>query len=67
MPLPFALPSQDAITKIMQAAEALETARYTEFWSTVNGSAAVFDAVPNWRKEIRTSEWQWLFHVHNRR
>lgn len=43
---------QPAILTVKSAAEALDTARYPDFWKTVN-SQAVFDSIPNWRREIR--------------
>lgn len=59
-PLPIVsplLPStlQETILTIKDAAEALETARYANFWSILNSRGPVFTAIPQWKEEIRKS------------
>jgi hypothetical protein len=42
---------------IKDAAEALETARYANFWSILNSRGPVFAAIPTWKDDIRKSKW----------
>jgi hypothetical protein len=51
---------QPTIQNVKKAAVALDTARYSEFWSIVKDTAA-FETIPNWHNEIRKCESQAAF------
>ncbi|TFJ87822.1 hypothetical protein NSK_001169 [Nannochloropsis salina CCMP1776] len=51
--LPEKLQTDENVLTIKDAAEALETARYADFWSILNSRAAVFLAIPEWKDDIR--------------
>jgi len=48
--------SQETVLTIKDAAEALETARYVNFWSMLNSRGPVFAAIPTWKDDIRKSK-----------
>lgn len=48
--------SQETVLTIKDAAEALETARYANFWSILNSRGPVFAAIPTWKDDIRKSK-----------
>lgn len=51
--LPEKLQTDETVLTIKDAAEALETARYANFWSILNSRGPVFAAIPTWKDDIR--------------
>eukprot|EP00624_Nannochloropsis_granulata_P003384 evm.model.NODE_27169_length_92994_cov_27.080458.24 len=54
----------ETVLTIKDAAEALETARYANFWSIVNSRGPVFAAIPTWKDDIRKTTYQSVDKAH---